>query len=110
MFLFGSHAKGKPHKNSDIDVAIWDTRFSGCLPLDVENLKSILSKYSSIELHTFNMEDLDSPSDQDMADLRLDEGFLMNDLNKELLQGYALRFKSKALDHRVNLLLKTYEI
>lgn len=49
-------------------------------------------------------------SDQDMADLRLDEDFLVNDLNKELLQEYALRFKSKALDHRVNLLLKTYEI
>ena len=49
-------------------------------------------------------------SDRDMADLRLDEDFLMNDLNKELLQEYNLRFKSKALDHRVNLLLKTYEI
>jgi len=49
-------------------------------------------------------------SDRDMADLRLDEDFLMNDLNKELLHEYNLRFKSKALDHRVNLLLKTYEI
>jgi len=61
VFLFGSYAKGNPHKFSDIDVAVWDSKFSGCLPLDIENMKSILSKYSSIELHTFNSEDKDSP-------------------------------------------------
>ncbi len=61
VFLFGSYAKGNPHKFSDIDVAVWDSKFSGCLPLDIENMKSILSKYSSIELHTFNTEDKDSP-------------------------------------------------
>ena len=61
IFLFGSYARGNPHKFSDIDVAVWDRKFSGCLPLDIENIKSILSKYSSIELHTFNSEDKDSP-------------------------------------------------
>ncbi|MDO9578973.1 MAG: nucleotidyltransferase domain-containing protein [Bacteroidales bacterium] len=61
VFLFGSYAKGNPHKFSDIDVAVWDSKFSGCLPLDIENMKSILSKFSSIELHTFNSEDKDSP-------------------------------------------------
>ena len=61
VFLFGSYAIGKPHKFSDIDVAVWDSKFSGCLPMDIENMKSILSKYSSIELHTFNTEDKDSP-------------------------------------------------
>ncbi len=39
----------------------WDIKFSGCLPLDIENFKSILSKYSSIELHTFNTDDKDNP-------------------------------------------------
>ena len=61
VFLFGSYAKGNPHKYSDIDVAVWDQKFSGCLPLDVENIKSILSRFSSIELHTFNSEEKDSP-------------------------------------------------
>ena len=61
VFLFGSYAKGNPHKFSDIDVAVWDQKFSGCLPLDIENIKSILSRFSSIELHTFNSEDKDSP-------------------------------------------------
>lgn len=49
-------------------------------------------------------------SDRDMEDLRLDEDFLMNELNMEVMQEYTPRFKSKALDHRINLLLKTYEI
>lgn len=61
VFLFGSYAKGNPHKFSDIDVAMWDKKFSGCLPFDIENIKSILSKYSSIELHTFSLADTDSP-------------------------------------------------
>lgn len=61
VFLFGSYAKGKPNKYSDIDVAVWDKKFSGCLPLDIENIKSIVSKYSAIELHTFNSNDEDSP-------------------------------------------------
>ena len=61
VILFGSYAKGNPHKFSDIDVAVWDRKFSGCLPIDFENIKSILSKYSSIEIHTFNSEDKDSP-------------------------------------------------
>ncbi len=61
VFLFGSYAKGNPHKFSDIDVAVWDRKFSGCLPLDIENIKSILSRFSSIELHTFNSENKDSP-------------------------------------------------
>jgi hypothetical protein len=40
---------------------VWDSKFSGCLPLDIENIKSKLSKYSSIELHTFNIEDKYNP-------------------------------------------------
>jgi predicted nucleotidyltransferase len=61
VFLFGSYANGKPSIWSDIDVAVWDEKFSGCLPLDVEDLKSLLSKFSNIELHTFSLEDQESP-------------------------------------------------
>ena len=60
VFLFGSYAKGNQQEYSDIDVAIWDSKFSGCLPLDMEQLKSIISKYSKIEIHTFNS--LEEPS------------------------------------------------
>ena len=61
VFLFGSFAKGNPHEYSDIDIAVWDSKFSGCLPLDIENFKSILAKYSLIELHTFNSAEIDNP-------------------------------------------------
>ena len=61
VILFGSYAKGKPNRYSDIDIAVWDKKFSGCLPYDIENIKSILSKYSAIELHTFNSNEKDNP-------------------------------------------------
>jgi predicted nucleotidyltransferase len=32
--LFGSVAKGRAHAYSDIDVAVWDERFTGCAPID----------------------------------------------------------------------------
>jgi len=47
---------------------------------------------------------------QEMEALRLDEDYLHNDLNKERLTEYLSGFQSKALDHRVNILFKTYGI
>ncbi|MBX3253241.1 MAG: hypothetical protein KF862_03785 [Chitinophagaceae bacterium] len=44
----------------------------------------------------------------EMEALRLDEDYLHHDLKKELLLEYAAAFQSKAMDHRVKLLLKTY--
>ena len=61
VYLFGSCANGIPNRFSDIDVAVWDSKFSGCLPFDIENVKSILSRYSLIELHTFNSKEKDNP-------------------------------------------------
>ena len=61
VYLFGSYASGIPNRFSDIDVAVWDSKFSGCLPFDIENVKSILSRYSLIELHTFNSKEKDNP-------------------------------------------------
>jgi len=49
-------------------------------------------------------------SEQELEELRLDEEYLHNDLNKDLLMDYCARFQSKALDHRVILLLKTYDL
>ncbi len=45
---------------------------------------------------------------QEMEALRLDEDYLHNDLNKDLLQDYGSAFQNKAFDHRIRLLFKTY--
>lgn len=58
--IFGSIAKGNTHKDSDIDLALWDEKFTGCLAIDYEPVKGILRKYSRIELHTFNVHETDS--------------------------------------------------
>jgi predicted nucleotidyltransferase len=52
--LFGSVAKGKAHALSDIDVAIWDEKFTGCKPIDYEHIARIFRKYPRLEVHTFN--------------------------------------------------------
>ncbi len=49
-------------------------------------------------------------SEQELEELRLDEDYLHNDLSKDLLIEYCAKFKSKALDHRIKLLFKTYEL
>ena len=49
-------------------------------------------------------------SEQELEELRLDEDYLQEDLNKDLLMEYCAKFQSKALDHRVKLLLKTYDL
>ncbi len=52
--LFGSVAKGKAHELSDVDVAIWDEKFTGCLPIDIEQIAPLLRGYSRVEVHTFH--------------------------------------------------------
>lgn len=47
-------------------------------------------------------------TEHDMAELRLDEDFMMNDLNAEQLSDYLSRFKSKSMDVRVKRLLNVY--
>ncbi len=49
-------------------------------------------------------------SEQDMEDLRLDEDFLLDEIDLERLEDYLSRFKSKALQKRVRLLRSTYSI
>lgn len=57
VILFGSYAKGKPHEYSDIDLAVWDKKFTGCGTVDIEPIASIVSKYPLLELHPFSEED-----------------------------------------------------
>jgi predicted transcriptional regulator of viral defense system len=47
-------------------------------------------------------------NEQELEELRLDEDYLHNDLNKNLLTDLCTKFQSKALECRVKLLLKTY--
>ena len=49
-------------------------------------------------------------SEQEMEALRLDEEYMHDDLNRVVLQGYAADFQSKAVDRRVKLLFKTYDL
>lgn len=49
-------------------------------------------------------------NEQELEELRLDEDFLHDDFSKDLLMEYCAKFQSKALDHRVRLLFKTYDL
>ncbi len=63
-YLFGSYAKGKTDKWSDIDVAIVSDDFSGIRFYDVEKLISVLKKYNSfIEFHPFRTVDFNPETD-----------------------------------------------
>lgn len=49
-------------------------------------------------------------NEKELEELRLDEEYLQHDLDLNLLQEYASRFRNKALENRVQLLIKTYEL
>jgi predicted nucleotidyltransferase len=68
-FLFGSVAKGMQYRYSDIDLALWDERFTGCLTIDYEPIKRILTQFPLIELHTFASDD-DEHSNPFIAEIR----------------------------------------
>ena len=61
-FIFGSVVTNTTHKYSDIDLALWDKKFTGVLHLDYEKIKSLLGKYKYIELHSYS-EDTDEDND-----------------------------------------------
>ena len=49
-------------------------------------------------------------SEQELAELRLDEDYLHSDLNLSLFKTFTNKFQSKPLTHRAGLLLKTYDL
>jgi len=78
-YLFGSVVNGLIHEDSDIDLAIWDDKFSGSLALDYEPIKRILVKYSLLEIHTFNTHD-DEASNPFIAEI-LSRGFRIDNIS-----------------------------
>ncbi|MBW6490455.1 MAG: hypothetical protein K0B15_04580 [Lentimicrobium sp.] len=49
-------------------------------------------------------------TEQEMEELRLDRETMQGELNKDLLADFSTRFRSKALDQRLKLLTKTYNL
>ena len=49
-------------------------------------------------------------SEKELQELRLDEDYLHEKMDKQLLNEFAMRFKSKALEHRIERLIKTYAL
>lgn len=49
-------------------------------------------------------------NEQELEELRLDEDYLNDDLDKNLLMDYCNKFHCKALFRRVKLLFKTYQL
>ncbi|MBW8333042.1 MAG: hypothetical protein K0M40_13545 [Prolixibacteraceae bacterium] len=47
---------------------------------------------------------------QELEDLRLDEDFMQDELDRERLEEYTLKFENKALEKRVRLLINAYGI
>ena len=51
---------GNVHEYSDIDLALWDEKFTGVMHLDYDKLKHFLLKYRHIELHPYNTSDTET--------------------------------------------------
>lgn len=54
IYLFGSYPKACATSNSDIDLAVWASEFSGNRMIDIQQISSILVRYHPIDLHTFS--------------------------------------------------------
>ncbi|MFA7493317.1 MAG: nucleotidyltransferase domain-containing protein [Proteiniphilum sp.] len=62
MFLFGSYAKGNPHEDSDIDIAIIFSDYANRLDRQVELMKLTRKIDTRIEPHPFREKEFE-PSD-----------------------------------------------
>ncbi len=59
-YLFGSYAKGAPHEDSDIDLAVVMNNLQNSFLMQVELMKLGRKIDSRIEPHPFDAEDFDS--------------------------------------------------
>jgi predicted transcriptional regulator of viral defense system len=49
-------------------------------------------------------------TEYELEELRLDEDFMQDDLDRKLMESFVLKFKNKALQHRMGLLISTYKL
>ena len=59
LILFGSYAKGNPHKDSDIDIAIVFSDYNNRLDRQVELMKLTRKVDSRIEPHPFRKDEFE---------------------------------------------------
>ncbi|GHT33055.1 hypothetical protein FACS189434_06300 [Bacteroidia bacterium] len=59
IILFGSYAKGNPHKDSDIDIAVVFSDYNNRLDRQVELMKLTRKVDSRIEPHPFRVRDFE---------------------------------------------------
>ncbi|MFA3783480.1 nucleotidyltransferase domain-containing protein [Melioribacteraceae bacterium 4301-Me] len=59
IYLFGSYAKGNPHKDSDIDIAVLSQAFEGIRFIDSSKISRIIinETYVDFEIHTYKTEE-----------------------------------------------------
>lgn len=50
MILFGSYATGKVHAYSDVDVAIWNSSFSGSALNDMELIRPVIRNFRRFDI------------------------------------------------------------
>lgn len=55
--LFGSMVSGKSHDYSDIDLAVWSSKFEGNYYDLIEALAPLKRKFKNIEIHPFHPDD-----------------------------------------------------
>ncbi|MFZ1677515.1 MAG: nucleotidyltransferase domain-containing protein [Saprospiraceae bacterium] len=53
MILFGSYAKGGVHQYSDVDIAVWNSGFSGEGLIDLEKIRPVLRKFRGVDLKMY---------------------------------------------------------
>jgi predicted nucleotidyltransferase len=53
VILFGSYANGYPHDYSDIDLAVWSSKFGDDPLEDKEKIRPLLQRYSPLQLHPY---------------------------------------------------------
>jgi len=49
-------------------------------------------------------------TEYELEELRLDEDFMQDELDRKLMESFALKFKNKALQQRISLLISTYKL
>ena len=77
IVLFGSYAKGTPHQDSDIDIAVWAAGFTGARTLDITRIAPILRNYPDVELHPFAATDEVLPFEAEILRTGIDYSYFI---------------------------------